>query len=104
MPRLSHLRWHLALAIGGALVIEWLHWQIATGLIAILAIDRVVMMVVQRARHNPQQAGTDAGPTRAPSGRTTARLPLALKRALGVDCPSCRGFGCVACAYSGLGR
>jgi len=102
MPRLSHLRWHLVLAIGGALVIEWLHWQIATGLIAMLAIDRVLTTIVQNVRRDRQEAGTGGDSTPAPSRAAMSRLPVALKRALDADCPSCRGFGCESCAYSGL--
>ena len=102
MPRLSHLRWHLVLAIGGALLIEWLHWHVATCLVAILAVDRVLTKVVQLVRHDGRRASPESRITTGPAERTRSRLPVALTRMLGADCPSCRGFGCESCAYSGL--
>ena len=42
--------------------------------------------------------GLDAASER----RVRTRLPLALKRVLAADCPSCRGLGCRSCYGSGL--
>lgn len=44
--------------------------------------------------------------TSEPSAESKAPRPhrsIALMRLLGADCPSCRGFGCGACAGTGLG-
>ena len=51
-------------------------------------------------------AGTDrhaaAGHVPVSPRSARPRLPLALSRALGADCANCRGYGCVACADTGL--
>jgi hypothetical protein len=39
----------------------------------------------------------------AAKSRVRARLPLALRQALTIDCSSCRGLGCRTCYGSGLG-
>ena len=51
----------------------------------------------------PEWNSTRANESPYCHGRVRARLPVALKRALSADCPSCRGLGCKMCYGVGLG-
>lgn len=107
MPTTDHLRWHLALAVGGALLVERLHGQFAAALILAIVADRVVTLAVHRLRSRPTQPAADPGSSVVP-GQTRDTRParsrsVELTRWLGADCGTCRGFGCRTCAYTGLG-
>ena len=112
MPTFDHLRWHLVLALGGALVIEWLHGPFATGLVALVVVDRVATAAVPflRRRRDPAEPAERAPVATAAvawrdaadGGPPARRRPIALARALDADCAACRGFGCRTCAYTGL--
>ena len=113
MPNLDHIRWHLALALAGALLIERLHGPLLTGLLALIIVDRgatTTWRLVRQRRDRAQSkptGGTLARSTGRPwlqtPGAAKPRLPRALTQALDADCPACRGFGCRSCAYTGLG-
>jgi hypothetical protein len=115
MPNLEHIRWHLALALGGALLIERFHGSLAVGLIALVAIDRAASAAYGWVRRPKLQQEQMHRATTTPKGRPSdhrARLlprtgagrhTITLTRALHADCESCRGFGCRTCAYTGLG-
>ena len=100
------LRLHLTLAVAGALLLEWLHRQLAAAVVALIAVDLVVATFGHPRRrdgHRPPPVQSAAvGTPSPPQNRRVLPRPIALKRALGADCPSCRGFGCGSCAYTGL--
>ena len=112
MPTFDHLRWHLVLALGGALVIEWLHGPFATGLVALIVVDRVATAAVPylRRRRDPAEPAERApvataavawrdADRRRPRGAAPAdRAGAGARRRL----RACRGFGCRMCAYTGL--
>ena len=58
--------------------------------------SQIARIVARTDRH----AGVRPVPTSPRAPRP--RLPLALSRALGADCANCHGYGCVACADTGL--
>jgi len=106
MPTTEHLRWHLALALGGALLVERLHGQFALALILAVVADRVVTLAVLSLR---PRAGRPSPPPDAPKrdqpehrDRPTRWRATSLSRVIGADCGTCRGFGCRTCAYTGL--
>ncbi len=107
MPTTDHLRWHLALAVGGALLVERLHGQFTAALILAIVADRVVTLAVNRLRTRLHQPGPDDGssPTvrRVRDTRPAHARSVESTRWLGADCGTCRGFGCRTCAYTGLG-
>jgi hypothetical protein len=105
MRKFDHLRWHLVLALSGALLIERLHWQIATGVIALIAVDRVVTWIVRLVSPARGSSSTNiVAVSERPLEplRPSRRLSVSLKRALQADCPSCRGLGCSTCLQTGL--
>ena len=72
MRALDHLRFHLALA--GALLIEWLHRQLAAVVVALIAVDLVVATVGHPAAAVgtvPRQSNPPP-PGRPPDCRTAA--------------------------------
>lgn len=114
MPNLDHVRWHLALAFAGALMIERLHGPLLTGLLALVIVDRGATIFWRHVRQRRKQVHTSPNgetPVRrnagtllsTPLGRAHPRQPRALAQALDADCEACRGFGCRSCAYTGRG-
>ncbi len=62
MPTTAHLRWQLALALAGALLVERLHGHFALALIRAIVVDRGVTLAAQslRPRSGHSAASTDA--------------------------------------------
>ena len=73
--------------------------RLALGTLSVGEVDRRA-----RARvHPPAPPATRLSGSAAGERRVRAFLPLALKRTLAADCPSCRGPGCRSCYGIGLG-
>ncbi len=105
MRTLSHVRWHLLLALAGALLVEWLHWEFVAFLVAMILAERCALVLWRRSRAAQTSSLQSDRPVASrdhPTRQAQRRLSLALKRVLGVECPSCRGYGCETCAYTGL--
>ncbi len=110
MHALDHIRWHLLLALLGALLMHWLPWQTAAIAVGVITLERGVQSGFVRARqrsitvandHHSETPVEDAGKTQAP-GSITSRLPLDLVRLFGAECALCAGLGCRDCAHTGL--
>jgi hypothetical protein len=74
-------------------------------LVAMILAERCIIGLWHRPHRTQTSSlqGDHAEASRDPLTRQAQRrLPLALKRALGVECPSCHGYGCETCAYTGL--
>jgi hypothetical protein len=76
----------------------------AAGLVGFVAIDRVALAFGRLKRGTTigsPMASRSTGALRSPRHAAIWRMS-ALARALGADCPSCRGIGCDTCASTGL--
>lgn len=102
MQVLSHVRWHLLLVLAGALLVEWLHWEFVAFLVAMVLAERFAVILWRRPQRMHSQSSQIVAPKAPLTRQTQRRLPIMLKRLLGVECPSCRGYGCETCAYTGL--
>ncbi|MEA2528455.1 MAG: hypothetical protein QOG89_99 [Thermomicrobiales bacterium] len=109
MAKLEHLRWHAALALAAAVLIERLHWHGAALLTVGVVAERAAVTAWQRLRPKWRQVrivdDSRLEPSTPPPVTNTpkrTRRPSALMRSLNADCPSCCGLGCEWCAGTGL--
>lgn len=102
MRVLSHARWLLLLTLAGALLVEWLHWEFVVFLVAMILAERLATLRSNRSCAVNTQGDRVVAPEASLTRLAQHRLPITLTRLLGGDCPSCRGYGCEACAYTGL--
>lgn len=105
MATIRRSRWHMALCAVAVACTVFVPWQITV--IVILAILCDMLFRTEHERPEGRQAGAPQPAARPGAHRVSShravRLPLRLVRLLGADCAQCRGFGCQACAHTGLG-
>ena len=91
-----HVRWHCLLPCGHTGMEAH---RLAHGTLSVGEADRRARVRV----HPSVPPATRLPGSAAGEQRVREFLPLALKRALAADCPSCRGPGCQSCYGIGLG-
>src|SRR6266508_4482736 len=102
MEKLPHFRWHIALAVGAAVLVERLHWHAVTVLAVGVLAERAGVGVWRRRgprRRNAPSESIDV-PDRSPAPRsapTPRARRIELARLLDADCQSCHGHGCEVC-------